>query len=134
MKSNAERMSLVFARAKKIKYCRGDKKLNFCKAATALLSVLLLCCTALFPTSLQKCGGCRLLRCNSADRRNGRICADSSCNFHNRNGDYRNVYQNKKQEGQKMSKNSVGDIITLHHSLRAADEYSCGRAKRNTYL
>ena len=51
MKSNAERMSLVFARAKKIKYCRETKKLNFCKAATALLSVLLLCCTALFPTS-----------------------------------------------------------------------------------
>ena len=48
MKSNAERMSLVFARAKKIKYCRETKKLNFCKAATALL---LLCCTALFPTS-----------------------------------------------------------------------------------
>ena len=51
MKSNAERMNLVFARAKKIKYCRETKKLNFCKAATALLSVLLLCCTALFPTS-----------------------------------------------------------------------------------
>lgn len=75
MKSNAERMNLVFARAKKIKYCRETKKLNFCKVATALLSVLLLCCTALFPTVLhriisdivQKCGGCRLLRCNSAD-------------------------------------------------------------------
>ena len=51
MKSNAERMNLVFARAKKIKYCRETKKLNFCKVATALLSVLLLCCTALFPTS-----------------------------------------------------------------------------------
>ena len=38
LKSNAERMSLVFARAKKIKYCRETKKLNFCKAATALLS------------------------------------------------------------------------------------------------
>ena len=41
MKSNAE----------KDKILQGDKKLNFCKAATALLSVLLLCCTALFPTS-----------------------------------------------------------------------------------
>ncbi|UKI36776.1 MAG: hypothetical protein L6V93_00405 [Clostridiales bacterium] len=51
MKSNAERMSLVFTRAKKIKYRRETKKLNFCKAATALLSVLLLCCTALFPAS-----------------------------------------------------------------------------------
>ena len=51
MKSNAEIMNLVFARAKKIKYCRETKKLNFCKVATALLSVLLLCCTALFPTS-----------------------------------------------------------------------------------
>ena len=51
MKSNAERMNLVFARAKKIKYCGETKKLNFCKVATALLSVLLLCCTALFPTS-----------------------------------------------------------------------------------
>ena len=51
MKSNAERMNLVFARAKKIKHCRETKKLNFCKVATALLSVLLLCCTALFPTS-----------------------------------------------------------------------------------
>ena len=51
MKSNAERMNLVFARAKKIKYCKKTKKLNFCKVATALLSVLLLCCTALFPTS-----------------------------------------------------------------------------------
>ena len=46
MKSNTERMNLVFARAKKIKYCRETKKLNFCKVATALL-----CCTALFPTS-----------------------------------------------------------------------------------
>ena len=51
LKSNAERMSLVFTRAKKIKYRRETKKLNFCKAATALLSVLLLCCTALFPVS-----------------------------------------------------------------------------------
>ena len=51
LKSNAERMNLVFARAKKIKHCREIKKLNFCKVATALLSVLLLCCTALFPTS-----------------------------------------------------------------------------------
>ena len=51
MKSNAERMNLVFARAKKIKHCREIKKLNFCKVATALLSFLLLCCTALFPTS-----------------------------------------------------------------------------------
>ena len=42
MKSNAERMNLVFARAKKIKHCREIKKLNFCKVATALLSVLLL--------------------------------------------------------------------------------------------
>lgn len=51
MKSNAERMSLVFTRAKKIKYRRETKKLNFCKAVTALLSVLLLCCAALFPAS-----------------------------------------------------------------------------------
>ena len=33
MKSNVERMNLVFARAKKIKYCRETKKLNFCKVA-----------------------------------------------------------------------------------------------------
>ena len=51
LKSNAERMSLVFIRAKRIKYRRKTKKLNFCKAATALLSVLLLCCAALFPAS-----------------------------------------------------------------------------------
>ena len=51
MKSNAERMSLVFARAKRIKYRRETKKLNFCKAATVLLSVLLLCGAALFPAS-----------------------------------------------------------------------------------
>ena len=57
MKSNAERMSLVFARAKKIEYCRETKKLNFCKVATALLSVLLLCCTALFPTSYKSAAG-----------------------------------------------------------------------------
>lgn len=51
LKSNAERMSLVFTRAKRIKHRRETKKLNFCKAAAALLSVLLLCCTALFPAS-----------------------------------------------------------------------------------
>lgn len=51
MKSNAERMSLVFDRAKKIKYRRETKKLNFCKAATAVLSVLLLCCAVAFPAS-----------------------------------------------------------------------------------
>ena len=44
-------MSLVFARAKKIKYRRETKKLNFCKAATAVLSVLLLCCAVVFPAS-----------------------------------------------------------------------------------
>ena len=51
MKSNAERMSLVFTRAKKIKYRRETKKLNFCKAATVVFSVLLLCCAASFPAS-----------------------------------------------------------------------------------
>ena len=51
MKSNAERMSMAFARAKKIKYRRETKKLNFCKAATAVLSVLLLCCVRFFPAS-----------------------------------------------------------------------------------
>lgn len=51
MKSNAERMSLVFDRAKKIKYRRETKKLNFCKAATVVLSVLLLCCAWAFPAS-----------------------------------------------------------------------------------
>lgn len=51
LKSNAERMSMAFARAKKIKYRRETKKLNFCKAATAVLSVLLLCCAHAFPAS-----------------------------------------------------------------------------------
>lgn len=44
-------MSLIFNRAKRIKYRRETKKLNFCKASTAMLSVLLLCCAALFPAS-----------------------------------------------------------------------------------
>ena len=41
----------------------------------------------------------------------------------------------RRETTENEQKNSVGDIITLHHSLRATDEYSCGaRAKRNTYL
>ena len=37
---------------------QGDKKLNFCKVATALLSVLLLCCTALSYKSAAVVGYC----------------------------------------------------------------------------
>ncbi len=51
MKSNAERMSLILAQAKELKKCRITKKLNFCKTATVVFSVLLLCCAASFPAS-----------------------------------------------------------------------------------
>ena len=51
MKTTAERLRLVFTRAEKIKFRRETKKLNFCKAATAVLSVLLLCCAVTFPAS-----------------------------------------------------------------------------------
>lgn len=73
MKSNAERMNLVFARAKKIKYCRetkklkGDKKAEFLQSGNrpAFRSFAVL--HRVISDIVQKCGGCRLLRCNSAD-------------------------------------------------------------------
>ena len=51
LKTNAERISLVFNRAEEIKYLRETKKLNFCKAATVVLSVLLMYCAGALPAS-----------------------------------------------------------------------------------
>ena len=67
MKSNAERMNLVFARAKKIKYCRETKKVEFLQSGNrpAFRSFAVL--HRIISDIVQKCGGCRLLRCNSAD-------------------------------------------------------------------
>lgn len=51
MKSNAERMCMVLKRADEMKCHRETDKLLFCKMATAVLSVLLLCCAGAFPAS-----------------------------------------------------------------------------------
>ena len=67
MKSNAERMNLVFARAKKDKTLQGDKKAEFLQSGNrpAFRSFAVL--HRIISDIVQKCGGCRLLRCNSAD-------------------------------------------------------------------
>lgn len=51
LKSNAERMYLLFLRSTEIKHRKEEKKLNFCKASTVVLSFLLICCAAAMPTS-----------------------------------------------------------------------------------
>lgn len=61
MKSNAERMSLVFARAKKIKYCRETKKLNFCKVGNRLAFRSFAVLHRIISDIVQKCGGCPVI-------------------------------------------------------------------------
>lgn len=67
MKSNAERMNLVFSRAKKDKTLQGDKKAEFLQSGNrpAFRSFAVL--HRIISDIVQKRGGCRLLRCNSAD-------------------------------------------------------------------
>jgi RNA polymerase sigma factor (sigma-70 family) len=52
---------------------QGDKKAEFLQSGNrpAFRSFAVL--HRIISDIVQKCGGCRLLRCNSADRRNGRI-------------------------------------------------------------
>ena len=81
-------MSLIFNRAKRIKYRRETFLQGSNRSAFRSFAVL----RRIISGIIQKCGGCRLLRCNSADRRNGRICADSRRDIRRRNGDYRYLY------------------------------------------
>lgn len=48
MKTNAERMSCVILKAAEMKRRKEKRKLNFCKTATAFLSVFLLYCINAF--------------------------------------------------------------------------------------
>ena len=111
---------------------QGDKKLNFCKVATALLSVLLLCCTALFPTSYKSaavagyCGAILLI-----DGMCGYVLT-AVVTFIIATVITVMCIKIKTGGTENEQKNSVGDIITLHHSLRATDEYSCGARANET--
>ena len=73
MKSNAERMNLVFARAKKIKHCR-EIKAEFLQSGKPPRFPFFAVLHRIILDIVQKRGGCRLLVVQPADRRNGRIC------------------------------------------------------------